>query len=81
MGQPKLAVVGEPLFKIEKGVPIRGAAADVYPFRDMEVGDSFLVPSGSARQARNAAYMFGARNSVKFKSRAVSGGLRVWRIA
>jgi hypothetical protein len=77
-------------YKIEKGVPVvrygrvRGFK---YPFRDMDVGDSFLVPFGedeSLTRSRlsSAIAGFNVRNAPKrFTSSKQSDGFRVWRIA
>jgi hypothetical protein len=72
--------------KIEKGIPMTGLARAFgesrYPFRDMEVGDSFRIPDGEHRNARNAAYLHGIRNNCKFSCRRVGAdGYRIWRTA
>lgn len=75
------------MFDIEKNVPApkNGAgSASKYPFRSMEIDDSFLVPSEAlGKTTRNsivsaARYSFGGKGHVK--TRAVDGGIRVWRI-
>jgi hypothetical protein len=66
-------------FEIEKGVP-RQAPNVKYPFADMQVGDSFLVPRGTARIVASAAVWAAARGYGKFSCRTVEGGVRVWRI-
>lgn len=80
------------MFKIEKGVsiPPKGVGirkAEKYPFRDMEVGDSFFVPG--AKTLRIASACAGATkflgNGHKFSVRKVEekgiAGVRCWRIA
>lgn len=70
-------------FKIEKDVPVKEASnrASKYPFKDMEVGDSFFVDDASLRgPIQNACRAYGARNFSKFVTRTVSNGFRVWRI-
>lgn len=68
--------------KIEKG--IKGPAtrmAGKYPFKDMEIGDSFLVPFESEMTIRTRAYHFGGTNpGFKFTVRKVQNGIRCWRI-
>ena len=61
-------------------------ASKRYPFSKMEVGDSFLVPlDGSSthevqsRLAANGGY-WAKKLGVKFATRAVDEGVRVWRI-
>jgi hypothetical protein len=72
-------------FQIEKNVApptSRGGGKALYPFADMNVGDSFFVPETIKRtNVQNAAYMYACRKNVKFSVRAVEGGLRVWRVA
>ena len=65
--------------QIEKNIPIPAT----YPFKDMEVGDSFLVPEEVNRAAvTNSARRFGKNNEMEFTVRAISGGrLRCWRTA
>ena len=78
-------------FVIEKGIPVppslRGKR---YPFNEMEIGDSILIPCGGESvnferfRNRVTAYMSGARKEnkeLKLVSRKVEGGIRVWRIA
>jgi len=80
-------------FKIEKNVPIParrgGGPPNKYPWRDMEVGDSFFVPAnGKSRNALMRALTSStqskslARDGLKFTARtdAEANGVRVWRI-
>lgn len=75
-------------FKIEKSVPVPASLAGrraKYPWRDMDVGDSFFVPlNGEQRltdlrsQVSRAAYSaFGKGGSA---TRQEGNGVRVWRI-
>ena len=64
-------------YVIEKSIPIpmqRGAA--VYPWAEMEVGDSILVTKASGRVAGRS---WGIRHNAKFTSRATENGFRIWR--
>jgi len=58
-------------------------ARTLYPWQDMEVGDSFLVPGPhdkvSGGKVRSAACDYGRRNGKAFSVRAECDGLRVWR--
>jgi hypothetical protein len=78
--------------KIEKGVPIpaRPKRADKYPFAQMEVGDSFAIPSSEFRPpaliksvAISAYRSWALRNKSdwKFKACLVENGVRIWRTA
>ena len=72
------------MFKIESNIPldIMAGARPKYPWRNMKVGDSvFFDGQNSQGNASVAAKMFGRMNGVKFASRSVDGGVRVWRIA
>ena len=74
--------------KIEKGIPIPppykpknlNNTRPKYPFRHMEVGDSFFVPRLEAQRARSAASQQSSRSRRKFTTRKEGDGLRVWRI-
>jgi hypothetical protein len=81
-------------FKIEKGVPppkARGHTKPLkYPWDQMEVGESILVPITSQDQderrrlyqtARCAAYSYGKRKKRKYETRVVAKGIRIWRTA
>jgi hypothetical protein len=73
------------MFKIDKGIPVaprRGSRASIYPFDDMDVGDSFLVPfeTKAAKAVHAAAQVARRRLGRTFAVRAVAEGTRVWRI-
>lgn len=78
-------------FKIEKGIPAPdrhgGRGNPRFPFHDMEVGDSFLVPLGEAPHKvrsvlSNAIAVFHLRNKPKrLTSKTTDDGIRVWRTA
>lgn len=68
-------------YKIEKGVPIPPARhGRKYPWHEMEIGDSFVVPDMSKSHA--GAVCGGARkNGRKFSFRLLeTGGVRIWRV-
>lgn len=75
----------EPRFPIHAGVPIPpgGTRTRVseYPFARMSVGDSFPIADQQARNAAaRAARYYEKRNAgVKFTTRKVEGGFRLWR--
>lgn len=76
----------ETVIPIEKGKPLPDYPRRKYPFANMEVGDSFFVPSGeSAIRTKNnvrcSAVAFGRRKNWKFSVRNDNGGVRVWRVA
>ena len=72
--------------KIEKNIPIPpGQRSSRYPWKEMEVGDSFRI-DGFSRKQFNSLMTCGCtwakRNnpSVKFIVRTENTGIRVWRI-
>lgn len=72
--------------KIEKNVPIpkpNGSGRPAkYPWKSMEVGDSFFVNGGTKTTtlSNSAAYQR-ALTGRKFAVRTEGEGVRVWRIA
>lgn len=79
-------------FKVEEGVPVPAAGRGArppgynvrYPFPIMKAGDSFLIEGidvGDRKRARVSASTFAMRNpGVRFVSRDVGVGLRIWRV-
>jgi hypothetical protein len=75
-------------FKIEKGVPLPSwqtgrAGQSKYPFADLQVGDSFLVPHFAKTSQMSALIGRWQRthSNQRFATRKVEGGgVRVWRI-
>lgn len=85
--------------KIEKGIPIpdpqsgkvRAAPFYKYPFKKMEVKDSFLVPcegyerSVVAKRSYSNIRLMVLRGSLeeefKISARIVDDGVRIWRIS
>jgi hypothetical protein len=71
------------MFQIEKNVGIperRKPRPTVWPFTLMEVGDSVLVPAEKITAARTIVGQTTRRHNMRFLTRSVDGGLRVWRI-
>lgn len=80
-------------FTVEEGVPTPPDKRR-WPFRCMEVGDSFLVPKGSVSKngepttmgrvtSAAASYTHrikAAGRTVRFTCRKVPEGIRVWRV-
>ena len=50
-----------------------------YPYEDMEVGDSFVVPVSHRQQVYNANCRATKRLGYKFTSRTEGEFVRVWR--
>jgi len=68
---------------VDKGVPIpnfrTAPRKSKYPWRDLEVGDSFLVPDTTSERFGPQAREAGLRLGRKFTVRKVEEGVRVWR--
>lgn len=73
--------------KIEKHIPIPrlphyGGRKPTYPWRSMDVGDSFVFPSRVKKStALSLTYKTSKQNGKKFVVRSVSEGIRCWRLA
>jgi hypothetical protein len=70
------------MFQLQKNVPLPARRA-VYPFSEMTEGDSFFIADkDAARKARNASYVYGKKNGVRFAIRKVTEdgteGFRLW---
>lgn len=64
---------------IEKNVPIpSGTGSTVYPFCEMEVGDSFHW-DGEKKKLHYAASYYGKRHKKRFCCRPEGTGSRCWR--
>jgi len=72
------------MFKIEKGItrPPGEPGVRKYPFSQMEIGDSFLIPQDYMTRVRAAAHRHGERTRTKFTIRRMEdGSYRCWRTA
>lgn len=74
---------------IDKNIPVPvndglGAKQRKYPFAEMEIGDSFFIPSTGyhdrLRKARSLNAQFRRFKPKRFALRSVDDGVRVWRI-
>ena len=84
MAKANLNVVSETQFKIETNVPppaTRENRAIRYPFKEMEVGHSFVLTKDQKDQVRSAASYYGSRNSRLYSVRKDGNGYRCWRVA
>ena len=68
-------------FKIESDVPMPPNLRKQWPFAHMNVGDSFLVSPSDYHKAQVAAVQHAKWHGVKFATRRVNGGYRIWRTA
>lgn len=74
------------MYEIEKGIEI--PKLEKYPYKQMEVGDSFFVPVKenqtidslqSGLKACTRTYVLVNKLDFEFATRRVEGGVRVWR--
>ncbi|MCB0654464.1 MAG: hypothetical protein KDC85_24505 [Saprospiraceae bacterium] len=67
-------------YKIEKNVPVpkRPGRNKKYPFDEMDIGDSVVVPA----KGQASAYNYARIHKVKFRCvRQEDGQFRIWRVA
>lgn len=71
------------MFVVEDNHPIpEDDPRTVYPFLEMEIGQSFLVPSEMTARLRWAAKKFRDRHDGwSYVTRSVDGGTRLWRLS
>lgn len=73
--------------EIESDVPLMASHKNgrpaSYPWREMQVGDSILIPAERThpKHASKRAYAASKRTGYKFTCRTQEDGVRVWRIA
>jgi hypothetical protein len=74
------------MYKIEAGVAVPAKAFGgrsqeaKYPWRDLQVGQSFFVPDAKMSTMSSNAHYRGVKLGVKFTCRKIGDGVRVWRI-
>ena len=68
--------------KIDRNVPVpRSISRAKYPFGELEVGESFLIPGKRTVDISGTIGLARVKfRPWKFASRTVEGGVRVWRI-
>ena len=54
--------------------------AYAYPYEEMEVGDSFVVPVEARRKVLTANYRASRRLRMRFQTKTEGSVIRVWRI-
>lgn len=72
------------MYKITKGIPLPTRSNNhLYPFGDMEVGDSFEVEAGKKDTVSGASLHYAAKNKgKKFSTRKMpDGSYRCWRVS
>ena len=76
------------MYKIEADIPIpvavkKGGAGrkPKYPFAELQVGESFLVPGKTTDKFGATVTLARKRTGRNFTTRNVEGGVRIWRTA
>jgi hypothetical protein len=67
---------------IEKNIPFHSTDKEsIYPFKKMEIGDSFSLPINETTNVRSAIQFFKKRGGTqKFATRTFGDVVRIWRI-
>lgn len=65
---------------VEKSVPLPEGKKR-YPYKEMEIGDSFFVGDGKLQVVCNANYRASKRLGMQFIARKEVEGVRVWRVS
>ena len=65
---------------VEKSVPLPEGKKR-YPYKEMDVGDSFFVGDGKLQVVCNANYRASKRLGMQFIARKEVEGVRVWRVS
>lgn len=70
------------MIKVERNVPLEPPRnRTTYPYRQLEVGESFFVPGAIHATIATQAWRWGKRLERKYETRKRPGGVRVWRTA
>lgn len=70
------------MIQVENNVPIpKGRTTNIYPYKAMDVGDSFFIDDTDMQVVLNANWRASKRLNMKFTARKEGAGVRVWRIA
>lgn len=76
------------MYKIEAGIPLpvrtkKGGAGrkPKYPFADLKMGESFLVPNKTTMSFGATVQTARKRTGFTLATRNVEGGVRIWRTA
>lgn len=66
---------------VEKNVPLpKHNKRNVYPYLEMDVGDSFFIDEAKIRVVCNNNCRVAKTTGMKFIARTEGAGVRVWRI-
>jgi hypothetical protein len=69
------------MIQVDKDIPVpTRRSRTLYPYEEMEVGDSFFLEDMPLQQVCNSNLRAAKRSGKKFSARTEDGGVRVWRI-
>ncbi len=70
------------MIQIDKNIPIpKGRSSYArYPWRELQVGDSFFVLNKVAAGISGYFAPLRRKYGLRFTSRSVDGGVRIWRV-
>lgn len=69
------------MLEIEKNIPVpKLIVRNTYPYKELEVGESFFVEGVGNRTMLNSNYTNGKKLNRKFILRREGNGCRIWRI-
>ena len=67
---------------LERGIGMpKARVVYAYPYDEMDVGDSFVVPVEARAKVLNANYRAGRRLGLRFMAKTEGNVIRVWRTA
>ena len=70
------------VIKIDRDVELPiSSRSSKYPYAELEVNDSFVVPNLSLQVVCNMNYRANQKLQRKFVARKCDGGVRVWRVS
>jgi hypothetical protein len=68
------------MIQVDKDIPIpERRVRRVYPYAELEVGDSFFLEDAALQQVCNNNLRAGRKYQRKFVAKKENGGVRVWR--
>lgn len=69
------------LYLIDNNMPMPPIKRSrLYPFANMQPGDSFKVPREQDHRLRSAAYYYARKHGMKFTVARMEDGVRCWRV-
>jgi hypothetical protein len=67
--------------ELTRSIPMpRIRVRGIYPYKEMVIGDSFLVPDANLQVVCNNNWRMGKKLGMKFIARKEVDGVRVWRV-